>query len=1248
MPILRSRSARGSLSNHRRRRKQNRSAARRQMANAIQQLENRHLLAFGIELFADINALGLSSSIDSMVEFSGEAYFVADDGRTGSELWKSDGTASGTVQVADLLPGPDGSQPEGLTTMGGDLFFTALDADYEQDLWKVDGTTGGTVLVYDANDDGVYYLKNLTASGGNVFFTAYEYGSGYELWASDGTSAGTALVKDINPDQSIIDGPQELTDVGGTLFFSSYESGYDNRELWKSDGTPGGTVMVKDLAIDNSGMTPDPLISSNPYNLTNVNGTLFFVAEDPIDGVELFTSNGQEAGTFMVKDINTAGSSYPADLTAFDGQVFFSANDGSTGRQLFSSNGTSAGTQMVANTAGGSNPSNPSSMAVVGGELFFAAEGSVAATTITAATPTLLANNSILSGNSQAGIITEVTSGPDRGILGHFGGAGAITARNMGATDDGDGWVLNGKIGDPGVQLTTLAVNDFYMTDIDSGDLANDTWEWTISDAAGLTNIDFSGFASGNEFAESTEGLVFELFLNNSPTRSDVQEINGSALDNWLTPRTADNVDLTVPNGPTLITTATVRMRIGRDLTTDYVAQYSEAILVNAQLTADLSSGTPLRLPVGRELHKTDGTTVGTTLVKDIGVNSGSNPSQLTESGGKLFFSADEVAGTGRELWLSNGSEAGTMLLVDSRPGADSYLAPYDGAPQNLTDVGGTLFFTTIDDTGDRELWSSDGMAANTALVANINIATQSAEVQQLVQVGSLLYFIADDGINGQAVYRADPVAETVTMVADITTTSADLVSGLAKFRNGVVFFNSTSGSSGDVYYYDGTGSAPIQLSSQTPIPFNLEGGLFAESTGEDLLYFVTDDVTNGEELWSSDGSSGGTMMVFDLNQGSTGSNPRSLIEHNGLMHFTADDGYNGRELFYAASSGEGLVLTLDVNPGAGSSDPEELTLSGGRLFFAADDGTNGRELWRANGWSTNHNPVGDSNPTNLTDVNGLLYYAADDGGSGLEPYKSNGTAGGTSKVADIGPLNIGSSPDGFVDVGGTVYFAATESNKGVLIEKFGGITGTTIASLTGAPNYPGSPDSSIIYSTFEAPTNVDENYGLRARGYLTAPATGDYTFWIASDDNGSLLLSSDADPANATEIASVPSWSSSQQYDKFPEQQSATISLVAGQHYYIEALMKEQGGGDNLSVAWAGPDIVGPTIIADEYLTRFGAAAGDQGSGRELWSTDGTPGGTAIVSDLQPGTDSSNPEPESLHWHAFADECDWNWNAGS
>jgi hypothetical protein len=142
-----------------------------------------------------------------------------------------------------------------------------------------------------------------------------------------------------------------------------------------------------------------------------------------------------------------------------------------------------------------------------------------------------------------------------------------------------------------------------------------------------------------------------------------------------------------------------------------------------------------------------------------------------------------------------------------------------------------------------------------------------------------------------------------------------------------------------------------------------------------------------------------------------------------------------------------------------------------------------------------------------------------------------------------------------------------------ILREHWAGIAGVTVASLTSHPNYPNNPTGSEQLTLFEAPTDWADNYGTRIRGFVHAFASGNYIFWIAGDDESELWLSTDANPGNKVRIAFLNGWTFSRQWDKYATQQSIPITLTAGQRYYIEALQKEGGGGDNLAVGWQLPN---------------------------------------------------------------------------
>src|SRR6185295_17872060 len=142
---------------------------------------------------------------------------------------------------------------------------------------------------------------------GTLFFEVNPNGL-QELWKSDGTEAGTVSLMPVDSTTIYISGSfdAQLTNVNGTLFFIAKDDAH-GAELWKSDGTTAGTLMVADIIPGSAG-------SINGH-LTNVGGTLFFGATDGIHGVELWKSDGTAAGTVMVKDINPGGNTFLTSLT---------------------------------------------------------------------------------------------------------------------------------------------------------------------------------------------------------------------------------------------------------------------------------------------------------------------------------------------------------------------------------------------------------------------------------------------------------------------------------------------------------------------------------------------------------------------------------------------------------------------------------------------------------------------------------------------------------------------------------------------------------------------------------------------------------------------------------------------------------------------------------------------------------------------------------------------------------------------
>jgi ELWxxDGT repeat protein len=319
----------------------------------VEQLEDRRLLSGTPQLLADINPGAAFSNPSQMVVIGSTTYFAANDGTHGNELWKTDGTPAGTMRVADINPGSGSSNPTDLTNFNGKLYFAANDGVQGTELWTSDGTPGGTTRVADINPGSAgSYPRQLTVMNGKLYFTASDGTDGTELWTSDGTTPGTIMLKDINPGSSL------------TYYYSGAYGSYSR------------TVVTE---------------GSYPSNLTNVNGRLYFTANDGTDGTELWTSDGTTTGTTLFKDINPGSStstfvirwgyfgneyrtvtvpngSYPSNLTNVNGTLYFTASDGQ-GTELWTGDGIPADTVSLTGAV------NPGNLTNLNGTLYFIAQG---------------------------------------------------------------------------------------------------------------------------------------------------------------------------------------------------------------------------------------------------------------------------------------------------------------------------------------------------------------------------------------------------------------------------------------------------------------------------------------------------------------------------------------------------------------------------------------------------------------------------------------------------------------------------------------------------------------------------------------------------------------------------------------------------------------------------------------------------------------------------------------------------------
>jgi len=327
--------------------------------------------------------LGSDFAADHLTAVGSELYFT--DDFTGT-LWKSDGTAGGTVRVTQQNTAP--FDPTNLADVNGALYFQAFDPTNGPQLWTSDGTAAGTHVV-DAMDNGSgpetnpgEFLPFAGVNGETFVLEAVDpIGFSDQLYATNGIP-GTALTA-VDPGQNFLFNEFSTASVGGQLYFTPADSTFEVNDLWKTDGTQAGTVQI----------TPASGSFLNPTALTALDGEIYFY--DTTDN-ELWKSDGTSAGTVevggafgsiggslavfgnslaFVGGVNiwlidgtsgtqteiTGSFGVPFDLTPVGGTLFFT--DGSS---LWKTDGTEADTTVVASGFGG-----VQNLTAVGSDVYF-------------------------------------------------------------------------------------------------------------------------------------------------------------------------------------------------------------------------------------------------------------------------------------------------------------------------------------------------------------------------------------------------------------------------------------------------------------------------------------------------------------------------------------------------------------------------------------------------------------------------------------------------------------------------------------------------------------------------------------------------------------------------------------------------------------------------------------------------------------------------------------------------------------
>ncbi|HEX5753913.1 MAG TPA: ELWxxDGT repeat protein [Archangium sp.] len=846
----------------------------------------------------------------------------------------------------------------------------------------------------------------VTASG-TAYFGARDGNGGSALFKTDGTPEGTRLVRQFTSRTAIGFLHEWLAAVGDTVYFAVNDERLGNR-LFKSDGTPEGTLELP---------RPEGLPLDRPGELTACNGRIFF--RDPQG---LWTLEGTPERPVLLASVNiypqTAYEQPPRAVVCAEGTLFFVDARAFMDNVLWKSDGTAEGTVPLASVGHITGWSNP--LFFTSGARVFLNGGYNWRTSLWTSDGTPEGTGELSGFNPYESSLTV-----------HTAAGGALYFSLPGAAYDPDSYALP----DTFTWGPSLALWKSDSTGTGSHEV--------VDLPSDIQSLSASALAVGNTLLLSTtDGRLY---------RSDGTSEGTFLLANLGLPEASEQrTSAALPDGRLLFT--------AREPSGETRLWLTDGT-VEGTLPFQTAQGERLRTPSnltrmgnrvlfwaddglhGQEPWVTDGTPGGTRLLRDLFRANASHPQSLTDVEGTLFCTATSEQGSG--LWKSDGTAEGTTFLqplistdpwvrtTAFTPAGNSVfffqtnhfaasLWKSDGTPAGTLELrgftggdvtsrvalGSTLFFSAYESASGSELWKSDGTVEGTVLFKELVPGRSGSGPMKLTRAGNGFFFIANDGVHGGELWKSDGTTEGTVLVKDVL---------------------------------PGTGSAIYSYGFSEMLPVGT------------ALFFTANDGIHGEELWKTDGTAEGTVLVKDIFPGRSGSSLYDLVDLGGTLFFTAEDGVHGRELWKSDGTAEGTVLVADVAPGAASSFPvtyayqklpARLYAIGGGLFFAADDGVHGTEPWKSDGTAEGTVLLRDVLPGSESSGVGLapfvpmghqgaFAFSASDGVSGVELWTSDGTPEGTHRLADIHEGPASAAPLQLTASGSRLFFVANDGEHG-------------------------------------------------------------------------------------------------------------------------------------------------------------------------------------------------------------------------
>lgn len=649
----------------------------------------------------------------------------------------------------------------------------------------------------------------------------------------------------------------------------------------------------------------------------------------------------------------------------------------------------------------------------------------------------------------------------------------------------------------------------------------------------------------------------------------------------------------------------------------------------------------------GQELWSTDGTTPGTHMVRDVcpgvcGARSLLSVLSLAALPNGIVFAANDGI-HGQELWFTDGTEGGTRLVRDIAPGFTA------SEPRNFSALSDEVLFWADDSLHGAELWASDGTALGTRLVVDLAPGPADSYRGAACVLNDTLIFAFGAGLwrtdgTSDGTFEFAPVSSPYqnwtansrfqclqdrvvfsgsgqhgSLPAGLWVTDGTLA-GTQQLAEGDFWSCATDGSTTFVLRNGPTGYEMWQTDGTpggtvgTPFPEGLwPRGISGEKAAMDgALYFIAAEDTFGAEVWRFQG--GGYSLLVDMNPGTADGFPLDwdflltgrggfLTVLEGRLVFLATDGSSGIEPWSSSGVAGDAVRLADLSPGPASTHTDfgrsflpQLTLNGNLLLLWQDE-TLATRLWSTDGsvsgsapvadlrtvtsaWPAPNPPAGPYSPprdTCFAAVGDGLLFMANDGPTGSEPWFSNGSSAGTHRILDFSLGEAWSLGSACAAVEGLATLLLVDGSTSV----------TTLASTSGAEG------SLVELAQVSLPGGSGPDLALVRESVLYA--TGGLPQTDGTAQGTSFL---------------EPDWP-----DPIWEIEATSLGLFFGG---AGLALTDGSAGSAVSLLPPGdePSPVRLTGLSSRLLFFYQEPA----TGQELWRSDGTIGGTALVKDILPG----------------------------